>query len=144
MATSLKQAFSGGGGIIQLQPDLTGSGQGVVDITATGVEQVALSLSGRYAVSVLQLETGTVDPCTIVMIVDGVTILNTTVTASSNTNDIYSIYGSDALSLSTGLPVSNGQGDSIPFLVENSLEIRVTRAASATPIRLGYILRAIK
>ena len=144
MATSLKQAFSGGGGIIQLQPDLTGTGAGKVSLTASGSEQTLLNLTGKYAVSVLGLDVGQDLECSLVVIIDGETIFNTTVNPPNATQTQFNIYGAGGFSLTGDAIGAEQQNDKLPFLVENTLVVKITRASGTEPVELSYLVRAIK
>lgn len=143
MATSLKQAFSGGGGgLIELEPNLDWKGTKTVSLNPTGSEQTMLSLTGKFAVSHLGLKTNGTSTTRIVMIVDGVTIIDTTYTYGSTSSGVteYPIYGND-----DGYS-ARGDNDRVPFLVKNSLVIKVTRVLdpNQNASTLTYLVRPIK
>jgi hypothetical protein len=126
-----------GGGLPQLAPDLTYpstlSGNlgfaRVTGINAVGSLTTALSLSGRFSVSLLQFENITGEPVTVKLTIDSVVVWNDTFTASSSIR----ILGS-----------RNTDGTDVPETIScNSsflLEIQTTADPS---VGLAYLARPI-
>lgn len=135
MPTSLKQAFSGGSGLIELAPNLDWNDNSSIVLTPNGSPQIALDLSGKFAVSSLGIQTYTTNPVRVELIVDGELIIDTEYTASSNVQSNFNIYGSGT---------SNITADVTPFLVKSSLLLRLTGTNGDDIIRGGALLRAIK
>lgn len=96
--TILESSLTGGGSLVQLAPDLLAlerrSGGGInsyeIDTVAmtAGVEGAVLTLTGKYAVSYLDLRSLVSESMTCRMVVDSVEIWDSTITTSTN----WSIY----------------------------------------------------
>jgi hypothetical protein len=142
MPISLKAGLGGGGGgLIELapQPGRFLSEQ-VISLALQTTEQLALSLTGKFAVSAFALQASSTGPLGTIsarLIVDGEEILNGSTTNGASSFNLR-IYGNAAPESGTLLGTNESQ-----FLCRESLQLYVT-LPEAKATKLKYSARPIK
>ena len=136
--SKLLSSISGGGGLPRLAPDLTYPSSltattgyiKVTGINAVGALTTALSLTGKFAIDLLQFENITNESMIIKLTVDGVIIWNDTFASGGST---MSLFGSRS---------TNGTDVSSTMQCNSSLLLEVQTTADAS-IDLVYVARPI-
>lgn len=147
MPISLKAGMGGGGGLPKLAPDLSHllANQTVALVTSQTTEQLALGLTGKFAISALALQTGNTWPAGNIgvrLVVDGETIWNGNITTAAGNIITFRLHGLAFGNINTNY----GYPQEFAFCCENSLQLYITvpPGASSTSLALNYNARPIK
>lgn len=141
MPTSLKETLASGGGGFRLAPDLTWPGtknpsRGSKAVTvnpSTGLV-TALSLSGKWVLSLLSIDSGVSDTLTVKLTIDGIVIWNDDVT-----------FGGDLSLLGIGYGAATGDGSFVndTLAICDSSIVLELQSTSVTSVTVNYLARPI-